>query len=150
MAEVVHLPSRLGETICRIWRLAEQIRVLEAEIEAARRHAAAEFAAENGWFLAPPPGFSLEQLAGRTLGSIGAPIDPGPGCRVDCFSLTNPGPGREPRPAAVAFHTLDPGGREARRFLDRARLLGLWVHPLPDDSWFWPGESVAHLVTPSP
>ena len=143
MAEnVVRLPSQIEAAINHAYCLAEQTRALEAALEAERLRAARLFVVENGWRHVPE--FLLEALAGRSLGALSAPTNPGPGCRVDCYA------DRRGRPSAVVLHTTGPRSRPAKRFLDRAELLGLWVHPLPYDSWAWPGESVGQLITPTP
>lgn len=148
MAEnVIALPSRFNETICRIWCLVEQIRVLEAELEAARRHAAREFAAQNGWFYVLPEDARLVDK-----GRFGALADArhGPDSRVDLFAEARPLPSRPSRLVAVVHHVIDPSGPEAALIRERARHAGLQVLPPGDDSWFWPGESVAYLISATP
>ncbi len=146
MAEIIALSSRFHETIGRIWRLTREIRALEDRLEAARRHAAAEFAAEQGWAYAPPDAARFVDT--RRFGAL--VYTQGPDSRIDLFTLARPLPGRPSRLVALVYHTLNPGGREAALVLERARNAGLQALPLGVDSWFWPGESVARLVTPSP
>jgi len=144
MAEVVRLPSRLDETVCRIWHLVEQIRALDAELEAARRHAAREFAAEEGWAYVPPE--AARFIDTRRFGAL---VDTqGPDGRIDLFAEARPLPSRPSRLVALVYHTLNPGGREAALVRERVRNGGLQVLPLSVDSWYCPGESLGRLIIP--
>ncbi len=139
MAEVVRLPSRLGETLALIHRLDWEIRALEARLEAARRHAAAEFASDRGWWLQPQPGH-FGAIASDLLRITAGPRATDE-VHLDFFV------GRGCRPAAIAVHVRNPGSPKAQRIFEHARRAGLRLSMPTVSSWWIPDGGTLFLLT---